>query len=112
VQAVTAEDVIAPNDREQLAEADACMQDRIHQQIRAGGVTIVTSAMTYVEAGTTVGTGSIIQPFTFIGRDSNIGPDCTIGPFAVIPRESLVPEGSTVAGNVSPENAVLTQQQS
>jgi bifunctional UDP-N-acetylglucosamine pyrophosphorylase/glucosamine-1-phosphate N-acetyltransferase len=112
VQAVTAEDVIAPNDREQLAEADACMQDRIHQQIRGAGVTIVTSAMTYVEAGTTVGSGSTIQPFTFIGRDSNIGPDCTIGPFAVIPRESLVPEGSTVAGNVSPENAVLTQQQS
>jgi len=109
VQAVTAEDVIAPNDREQLAEADACMQDRIHQQLRTSGVTITSSENSYIESGAVIGTDSIIRPFSFIGRDANIGADCVIGPFAVVPRDSIVPEGTTLAGNVSPENSALTQ---
>jgi bifunctional UDP-N-acetylglucosamine pyrophosphorylase/glucosamine-1-phosphate N-acetyltransferase len=109
VQAVTAEDVIAPNDREQLAEADACMQDRIHGQLRAVGVTITSSESTYIESGATVGADTIVRPFSFIGRDANIGSDCVIGPFAMVPRESIVPDGTTLAGNLSPENSTLTQ---
>src|SRR5580658_139891 len=42
VQAVTAEDVIAPNTRHQLAEADAAMQERIQRALRETGVTIVS----------------------------------------------------------------------
>ena len=52
----------------------------------------------------TIGPDTIIHPFTFIGRDASIGADCAIGPFACVPRESIVPEGTTVAGNVSPRD--------
>lgn len=96
VQAMTAEDVIAPNTRQQLAEADAAMQDRIQRGLREQGVTIVSGINTYIEAGTTVGADTTIQPFTFIGRDSSIGADCVIGPFASLPPGSIVPEGSRV----------------
>jgi bifunctional UDP-N-acetylglucosamine pyrophosphorylase / glucosamine-1-phosphate N-acetyltransferase len=97
VQAVTQEDSMAINDRIQQAEVDAIMQDRIQKKLRSEGVTIVSGASTYLEDGVTVGPDTVIQPFTFIGRDSTIGSECVIGPFATLPRHSIVPEGTTVA---------------
>jgi len=107
VQAVTAEDVLAVNSRDQQAQVDAIMQDRIQRQVIQSGVTIVSAMNTYIEAGVTIGADTTIHPFTFIGRDSSIGPECTIGPFASVPRESLVPGGCVVAGNPSSETATL-----
>lgn len=107
VQAVTAEDVMAANDRTQLAEVDAIMQERIQRAVRANGVTIVSPVNTYIEAGVTVEQDTVIQPFTFIGRDTNIGRDCVIGPFASVPRNSVVRDGVTVSGNISAEMTTL-----
>ena len=107
VQAVSADDVLSVNSREQQAQVDAVMQDRIQRQLLQNGVTIVSGMNTYIEAGVSVGPDTTIQPFTFIGRDSSIGPDCTIGPFASIPRESLMAEGCVIAGNISGDTATL-----
>jgi bifunctional UDP-N-acetylglucosamine pyrophosphorylase/glucosamine-1-phosphate N-acetyltransferase len=101
VQAVTQEDVLSVNDREQQAQVDAIMQDRIQRQLRSKGVTIVSGINTYIESGVTIGPDTIVRPFSHIGRDSTIGAECTIGPFACVPDESIVPEGSVVSGNVS-----------
>jgi bifunctional UDP-N-acetylglucosamine pyrophosphorylase/glucosamine-1-phosphate N-acetyltransferase len=106
VQAVTQEDVLSVNDREQQAQVDVIMQDRIQRQVRQGGVTIVSGMNTYVESGTTIGPDTVVLPFTFIGRDSTIGGDCVIGPFACIPAESIVPEGSAVSGNMTSDVTV------
>jgi len=108
VQAATAEDVLAPNTRQQLADADAAMQDRIQRKLREEGVTIVSSFNTYIEAGVTIGPDTLIQPFTYIGRDSSIGAECLIGPFASVPRNAIVPERTTVAGNVSSQTVMLS----
>lgn len=99
VQAVAQDDVLGVNDRGQLAAIDAIMQDRIHRQLRASGVTVVSGVNTYIEAGVSIGADTVVQPFTFIGRDSSIGPDCVIGPFTCLPPESIVPEGTALAGN-------------
>ena len=99
VQAVTQEDTLAVNDREQQAQVDAIMQDRIQRRLRQEGVSIVSGLNTYVESGVAIGPDTTIHPFTFVGRDSRIGSDCTIGPFATLPRESIVPDGSNVVGN-------------
>ena len=107
LQAVTAEDVLAVNNRVELAEVDAVMQERIQRKLRESGVTIVSSTGTYIEDGVKIGPDTVVHPFTFIGRECEIGPECTIGPFAVLPRQSIVPEATTVAGNVSPETASL-----
>src|SRR5258708_28156319 len=93
VQGVTQEDVIGVNTRQQLAEVDAIMQERIQRQLRESGVTIVSGLNAYVEADVTIGADTVIHPFAFIGRGTSIGPECVIGPFAVVPRESIVPEG-------------------
>jgi len=107
VQAVTAEDVLAVNDRDQQAQVDAVMQDRIQRKLRDSGVTIVSGINTYFESGVSIGRDTIVRPFTFVGRDSSIGGDCTIGPFACLPRESIVPEGSVIRGNVAAETTTL-----
>ena len=103
VQAVTQEDTLAVNDREQQAQVDAIMQDRIQRRLRQGGVTIVSGLNTYIESGVSVGSDTTVHPFTFIGRDSRIGSDCVLGPFTTLPPESIVPDGSNVGANVSTE---------
>lgn len=109
VQAVPAEDVLSVNTRQQLADVDMLLQDRIHRLHREAGVTIVSSASTYVEAGCSIGPDTVIQPFSYVGRDSSIGSNCVIGPFACVPRESVVPDGTHLAGNVRQETAMLNQ---
>jgi bifunctional UDP-N-acetylglucosamine pyrophosphorylase/glucosamine-1-phosphate N-acetyltransferase len=101
VQAVTAEDVLAVNSRDQQAQVDAVMQDRIQRQLRDGGVSIASGVNVYIEAGVTVGPDTVIHPFSFVGRDSSIGGNCVIGPFARVPRESLVPEGTVIEGTLA-----------
>lgn len=105
LQAVTADDVIAPNSRNELAIADAVMQERIQRHHRDNGVTIVSSTGVYIEDGVSIGQDTVVNPFSYIGRDSTIGANSTIGPFAHVPRESVVREGSTVAGVSSPIGA-------
>jgi bifunctional UDP-N-acetylglucosamine pyrophosphorylase/glucosamine-1-phosphate N-acetyltransferase len=100
VQAMTQEDVLAVNTRQQLAEVDMAMQDRIQRQHRDAGVTIVSTMNSYIQAGCTIGPDTMIQPFTFIGCDSTIGRDCEIGPFAVVSANSIVPDGTTISGDV------------
>jgi bifunctional UDP-N-acetylglucosamine pyrophosphorylase / glucosamine-1-phosphate N-acetyltransferase len=107
VQAVAADDVIGVNTRQHLADVDAIMQERIQRHLREAGVTIVSPINTYVEAGVNIGPDTVIEPFTFIGRDSSVGRDCTVGPFACLPRESILSDGASVAGNVTVETAML-----
>lgn len=96
VQAVAAEEALAINSREQLAQVDAVMQDRIQRQLREAGVTIASPVNTYVEAGATIGPDTTLRPFTLVGRDASIGADCVIGPFACVPRDAIVPEGTVI----------------
>ncbi len=110
VQAVTAEDVLAVNTQEQLAQVDAVMQDRIQRQLRESGVSVPSPVNTYVEAGVSVGQDTVLRPFTHIGHDSSIGRECVVGPFALLPPESIVPDGVVVAGNVSAESASIDRQ--
>lgn len=100
VQAVTQEDVLSVNDRDQQAQVDAIMQDRIQRLHRQAGVTIVSPVNTYIDSGVSIGPDTILRPFTYIGRDSSIGAECVIGPFACVPPESIVPDGSPVSGNL------------
>ena len=100
VQAVSEDDVIGVNNRQQLAEVDAILQARIQKQLRESGVTIVSGFNSYIESDVSIGQDTIVHPFSFIGRGSSIGAECAIGPFAVVPRDTIVPEGSSVVGNV------------
>ncbi len=104
VQAVAAGDVLAVNTREQQAQVDAIVQERIQRRTREEGVAVVSPTNTYIEDGANIGADTIVHPFAFIGRDSSIGRDCIIGPFACLPADSIVPDGATIAGNAYADN--------
>jgi len=105
VQAVTADDVLAVNSRDQQSQVDAVMQDRIQRKLLESGVTIVSTINTYIEAGVSIGADTVIHPFTYIGRDSQIGGNCVVGPFTQIPPESLVTDRSVIQNNVGSESS-------
>jgi bifunctional UDP-N-acetylglucosamine pyrophosphorylase/glucosamine-1-phosphate N-acetyltransferase len=100
VQAMTQEDVLAVNTKQQLADVDEVMQQRIQRQHREAGATIVNTMTTYIQAGCTIGPDTVIHPFSYIGCESTIGRDCEIGPFALVPEKSVVSEGKTIAGDL------------
>lgn len=101
IKALTAEDVLAPNSRQELAQAEELMQQRIQKALREQGVTIVSSTNTYIEDGAKIGADTTIYPFTFIGRDASIGANSVVGPFAAVGREAIVPEKSVVTGQTA-----------
>jgi bifunctional UDP-N-acetylglucosamine pyrophosphorylase/glucosamine-1-phosphate N-acetyltransferase len=101
VQAVTAEDVLSVNTRQQQAEVDQVMQERIQRQLRESGVAIASSSGVYIEADVSIGPDTVVRPFSFIGRGASIGAECAIGPMAHVPRNGIVTAGSTVAGALS-----------
>ncbi|MGF1634111.1 MAG: NTP transferase domain-containing protein [Phycisphaerae bacterium] len=107
--AVTREDIIAPNDRVQLAQADAVMQQRIQDAIRAAGVTVSSSAGTYIEADVEIGQDTVVHPFSFIGRGAKLGGGCVVGPFAFVPRGAVLKSGTVLAGNIRPESVGLVE---
>ena len=96
---VRGDDILAPNTRAQLAEADVVMQARIVAALLESGVSVVSPHTTYVEAGVEIGADTKLLPFTFVGASATIGRACTIGPFAHVARDSVVKDGTTLAGN-------------
>jgi bifunctional UDP-N-acetylglucosamine pyrophosphorylase/glucosamine-1-phosphate N-acetyltransferase len=102
VRCVGADDIVAPNDRAQLAQAGLVMQRRIQAGLFAEGVSIPQPDTVFVEHGATVGSDSTLLPFTFVGRGAKVGAGCTIGPFGHVAAGGVVPDGTSVAGNVAP----------
>ena len=100
VQAVSEDDVIGVNNRQQLAEVDAILQARIQKQLRENGVTIISGFNSYIESDVTIGQDTQVHPFSYIGRGASVGAECVIGPFAEIPRDTIVPEGKTIHRSV------------
>lgn len=75
-------DMFGINHRRHLAEAHALMQQRIHERLLDGGVTIVDPRNTSIDARAVIGRDTIIYPFTVIGGPVIIGSRCRLGPFA------------------------------
>jgi bifunctional UDP-N-acetylglucosamine pyrophosphorylase/glucosamine-1-phosphate N-acetyltransferase len=83
VQALVCNDlfeIIGINTRVHLAEAEAAMRMRINEAHMLAGVTIVDPAVTYIEAGVTIGQDTVIWPNTYLRGKTSIGDICTIGP--------------------------------
>jgi len=114
VKCVGADDIVAPNTRQQLGEAAEVMQSRLQAALMAEGVGITDPRTTWVEAGVVAGQDTQILPFTFVGRGSRLGERCTIGPFAHLPAGTVLKAGEALANNagapmgVSPAGGGLT----
>ncbi len=106
VSCIGPDDIVAPNNRAQLAEAGRVMQGRILEQHMANGVGVPHPATVVIEHGVTIGQDATILPFSYIGKGAAIGPGCTIGPFAYVADDAVISEGESVAGN--PDRAAMS----
>ena len=97
---VQSDDIVAPNTRAQLAQADAVMRGRILSSLMSDGVGVVDPSTTYVESGVEIGRDTRILPFSFVGAGAKIGGNCTVGPFAYVAPGAVVADGQNVVANV------------
>jgi bifunctional UDP-N-acetylglucosamine pyrophosphorylase / glucosamine-1-phosphate N-acetyltransferase len=92
-----ADDVLGVNTRQHLALAGAIMQARIQDHWMTEGVTIVDPRNTYIDGRASIGSDTIIYPFTVISGSVKIGSACRIGPHTHL-RDGTVLDDRVEAG--------------
>ena len=97
ITAVSPEEAVGINSREQLSAASKIMQRRIQRELMESGVTIVDPDNTWIDARAEIGQDTVIEPFTYIHGEVKIGRDCRIGPFAYL-RHGTVLKNDVVLG--------------
>lgn len=89
IQAIRVEEVseaMGINSRTELARAIGVIRQRIVDAHLHNGVTIEDPQTTFIDHGVTIGTDTIIHPYTVIESGVAIGKRCSIGPFARLRR--------------------------
>lgn len=66
------------NSRSELAEVGAVMRQRKHEELMAGGVTLVDPATTYVDADVEIGPDTILHPGVHLEGATRLGASCRI----------------------------------
>lgn len=97
-------DIMAVNDRVQLAEVTKLMQQRINNRHMLSGVTIIDPENTYIEDSVTIGRDTVVYPGTYLQESTVIGCGCTIGPNARIIN-------SRICNNVCIENSKVIESE-
>ena len=98
-------DSLGINSRLDLAMVSRAMQDRFQRALLNDGVSIVDPDNTWVEADVSVGTDTVIYPFSFIGQGATIGEGCRVGPFAHVRPGESCDDGAVVGPSVRMEVA-------
>lgn len=101
----TEEEALAPNNRVQLAEAEARLRWRILERLMLDGVTIIDPKSTFIDEEVQIGRDTTIWPFTFIHGKTVIGSGCKIGPFSTI-VDSQIADGCRVEQSVVEQSIV------
>lgn len=112
VTTCTAEDesvAFGINTREDLAQAEGVIRQRILKKLMAEGVSIIDPSTTYVQAGVSIGNDTVIYPCTFIHNDVKIGKNCRIGPFARIRPGSRIADDCEVGNFTEISRSTLGQ---
>lgn len=89
-------DALGINSRLDLAMVSRAMQDRFQRSLLNDGVSIVDPDNTWIEADVSIGTDTVIYPFSFIGLGATIGEGCRVGPFAHVRAGEQYEDGAVV----------------
>lgn len=98
VWAVVAEDyqqTLGINSRLQMAEAEKILRRRKLNEVMESGVTIMDPDSTFIDAEVTIGTDTVIYPFTWLEGATSIGRGCSIGPSTRI-QNTKIGDGVTL----------------
>jgi bifunctional UDP-N-acetylglucosamine pyrophosphorylase/glucosamine-1-phosphate N-acetyltransferase len=108
VSAADATEALGINNRVHLAEAEAILRQRINTAWMLAGVTLIDPAATYIEAGVTIGTDTVIWPNTYLRGNTRIGAGCEIGPNTIIEDCQVGDECTILAALI--EKSILEDQ--
>ncbi|MEY2645465.1 MAG: bifunctional UDP-N-acetylglucosamine diphosphorylase/glucosamine-phosphate N-acetyltransferase [Cyanobacteriota bacterium] len=89
VEVADADEINGINDRLQLAQCEAVIQDRLRCHWMREGVTFVDPASCTLSDGTRFGRDVVVEPQCHFRRDSVIGSGCRIGPGSLIDNARL-----------------------
>jgi bifunctional UDP-N-acetylglucosamine pyrophosphorylase/glucosamine-1-phosphate N-acetyltransferase len=73
-------ELLGVNTRADLAEAEEILRRRINHSLMLSGVTMVCPESTYISPNVSIGTDTVIRPYTFIYGHTRIGKGCVVGP--------------------------------
>lgn len=110
VQALIAPDyqeVLGVNSRQELAQAEAILRERVRERLLAGGVSIMDPASTFIDDSVQIGPDTVVLPFTCIFGHTQIGRDCQIGPGTTI-SDSAIGDGVHIQQSVLQEVEVAS----
>lgn len=115
------------NTRQDLAMAEAALQNRWRQQAMSAGVTLIDPAQVYFSYDTTYESDVTIHPFVTMGpgvriekgaeilsfcrlSQTTVGPQCTVGPFAHFRAGVHLHEGVEIGNFVEIKNSTFEPQ--
>jgi bifunctional UDP-N-acetylglucosamine pyrophosphorylase / glucosamine-1-phosphate N-acetyltransferase len=87
-------EVMGVNDRAQLAQAEAALQDRLRRRAMSEGATLIAPETVYLSYDAKIGRDVLIEPHVVIGRGVEIEDGALIRAFSHL-------EGARVAGGAS-----------
>jgi bifunctional UDP-N-acetylglucosamine pyrophosphorylase / glucosamine-1-phosphate N-acetyltransferase len=87
-------EVMGVNDRAQLAEAEAALQDRLRRRAMADGATLIAPETVFLAFDARIGRDVLIEPHVVIGRGVRIEDGAVVRAFSHL-------EGARVAGGAS-----------
>ncbi len=107
----SAEAVMGPNDRVQLARTQNYLKQRINEHWMREGVTILDPDFTYIGPDVTIGQDTVILPGTMILGKCSIGANCTIGPHtriidSVIGPDTLIENSQVLQSSLGKANLI------
>lgn len=103
VEALRAEDpaeLLGVNTPVELSFADRAMRQRVAAVHLAAGVRIADAGLVSIDAGVSIGAGTVIFPFTVIRRGVRIGRGCQVGPFAHLRGATVLADGAEIGNFV------------
>jgi bifunctional UDP-N-acetylglucosamine pyrophosphorylase/glucosamine-1-phosphate N-acetyltransferase len=102
VEVADPDEVNGINNRQQLAQCETMLQERLRQHWMAEGVTFVDPASCTLSEGCQFGRDVVIEPQTHLRGHCQIGDDCRLGPGSLI-------EDATLGRSVSVVMSVVRQ---
>lgn len=89
VQVGDFQETLGINSRMQLAEAEKIVRKRKLSELMDNGVTIMDIDSTFIDQEVSIGSDTVIYPFTWIEGTTTIGSNCEIGPNSRIQNSSI-----------------------